>query len=465
MKPLVVSMTIDTRKIYSLSDLGKSLRSVIERAYSNTYWIKAEIAKLNYYPRSGHCYPELVEKSGNVINAQMRATIWATDYSRLNRLFAEVTGDKLREGISILFRASVTYHPVYGLSLQVHEIEPAFTLGEMALEKTRTIEKLRNEGVFGRNKELSIALLPKRIAVISVETSKGYHDFLNIIISRSDRYHIWHYLFPSVLQGDKAVEGILSQLRIIKKIASRFDMVAVIRGGGGDIGLSCYDDYKLAREVALFPLPVITGIGHSTNETITEMVAWSNKITPTDVAYFVLDKFRDFEQRIDDAATTLQSKGMLFLRQEQKQLAGFSGNLVRGATLLLNLQNSRLGNNISNLTHASKYLQSAEKERISAMAMQITVRPAQSIFKQQCTLDNQMIKLVSAIKAKKVFEINRLDTLENKTELLNPQNVIKRGYSITRLDGQSIRNAEILKDGDVLETHFHKGKVRSIVRK
>ena len=455
----------DLRKIYTLSDLGKSLRSVIERAYSNTYWIKAEIAKLNYYPRSGHCYPELVEKSGNVIHAQMRATIWAADYSRLNRLFAEVTGDKLREGISILFRASVTYHPVYGLSLQVHEIEPAFTLGEMALEKTRTIEKLREEGVFGRNKKLPVTLLPKRIAVISVETSKGYHDFLNIITAKSDRYHIWHYLFPSILQGDKAVEGILSQLRIIKKITSRFDMVAIIRGGGGDIGLSCYDDYKLAREVALFPLPVITGIGHSTNETITEMVAWSNKITPTDVAYFILDKFRDFKQRIDDAAITLQSKGMLLLRQEQKQLAGFSGNLVRGATLLLNLQNSRLGDNISNLSHASKYLQSAEKERISALSVQITVRPAQSIFKQHCIFDNQMIKLASAIKAKQVLEINRLETLENKTNLLNPQNVLKRGYSITRLNGKSIRNAETLDDGDILETQFHTGKVKSIVRK
>jgi len=458
-------MTEENRKIYSLSDLGKSLRSVIERAYTNTYWIKAEIAKLNYYPRSGHCYPELVEKSGNVIHAQMRATIWATDYSRLNRLFAEVTGDKLREGISILFRASVTYHPVYGLSLQVHEIEPAFTLGEMALEKTRTIEKLKKEGVFDKNKELPIALLPKRIAVISVETSKGYHDFLNIIISKSERYHIWHYLFPSVLQGDKAVEGILSQLRIIKKIASRFEMVAIIRGGGGDIGLSCYDDYKLAREAALFPLPVITGIGHSTNETITEMVAWSNKITPTDVAYFILEKFRDFEHRINDAANKLQSKGMLFLQREQKQLSGFTGNLVRGATHLLNLQKSRLGDNISNLTHASKYLQSAEKERITGLAMQITVRPAQSIFKHYCDLDNQMIKLTSAIKAKQVFEFNRLETLENKTELLNPKNVLKRGYSVTRLEGKSIRNAEILKDGDILETHFHKGKARSIVRK
>lgn len=458
-------MTDDTRNIYSLSDLGKSLRSVIERAYTNTYWIKAEIARLNYYPRSGHCYPELVEKTGNVIQAQMRATIWATDYSRLNRQFTEVTGDTLKEGIAILFRASVTYHPVYGLSLQVHEIEPAFTLGEMALEKSRTIEKLNNEGIFGRNKELTFPLLPQRIAVISVETSKGYHDFLNIIKSRSDRYHIWHYLFPSVLQGEKAVEGILSQLRIIKKTASRFDMVAIIRGGGGDIGLSCYDDYKLAREAALFPLPVITGIGHSTNETITEMVAWSNKITPTDVAYFILEKFRDFEQRIDDAATTLQSKGMFFLQREQKHLAGFSGNLVRGATHLLNLHKSRLGDNIINLSHASKYLQSAEKERISGLAMQITVRPSQSIFKQYCDLDNQMIKLTSVIKAKQVLEINRLELLENKTELLNPGNVIKRGYSITRRDGISIRNAEVLKDGDILETYFHKGKIKSVVRK
>ncbi len=458
-------MTEDTRKIYTLSDLGKSLRSVIERAYTTTYWIKAEIAKLNYYPRSGHCYPEMVEKTGNVIQAQMRATIWATDYSRLNRLFTEVTGDKLREGISILFRASVTYHPVYGLSLQIHDIEPAFTLGEMALEKSRTIEKLKKEGIFNKNKELTFPLLPKRIAVISVETSKGYHDFLNILKSKSDRYHIWHYLFPSVLQGDKAVEGILSQLRIIKKTASRFDMVAIIRGGGGDIGLNCYDDYKLAREAALFPLPVITGIGHSTNETITEMVAWSNKITPTDVAYFILEKFRDFEQRIDNAVTTLQSKGMMFLQNEQKLLASFTGNLVRGATNTLNLQNIQLGDKIGKLKHASKFMLNEKKERISGLGFQVSVRPSQKIIRNHCNIDNYEFRLSSAVKAIQVLETNRLATLVNKTELLNPKNILKRGYSITRLSGKSIRNANVLKDGDVLETQFHKGKVKTIVKK
>lgn len=312
-------MTKPEKRIYTLSDLGKSLRSVIEKSYSSTYWIKAEIAKLNFYPRSGHCYPELVHKVSNVVQAQFRSTIWASDFSAINRQFLKITGESLKEGMDILFRASVTFHPLYGLSLQIWEIEPSYTLGHMAAEKENTIRRLKKEGIFNQNKKQYMPLLPKKIAVISVETSKGYSDFINILNAHFQRYPTWHYLFPSVLQGDKAIEGIISQLRIIKKVTSHFDMVAIIRGGGGDIGLNCYDDYGLAREIAIFPLPVVTGIGHSTNETVVQMVAYSNKITPTDVGYFIIGCMQDFETRVNDAASLMVSKTQSVLKyQEQK---------------------------------------------------------------------------------------------------------------------------------------------------
>ncbi len=455
----------NNRKIYTLSDLGKSLRSVIERAYSSTYWIKAEIAKLNYYPRSGHCYPELVEKTGNLVQAQMRATIWAADFSRLNRQFLDVTGDKLKEGMSILFRASVDYHPVYGLALHIHEIEPAFTLGEMALEKTATITRLKKEGIFQKNKELVLPILPKRVAVISVETSKGYHDFLNIISSKTEQYHIWHYLFPSVLQGDKAVEGIISQLRIIKKLMSRFDVVVLIRGGGGDIGLSCYDDYKLAREVAVFPLPVITGIGHSTNETVTEMVSWINKITPTDVAYFLLEKFIDFEKRIDNCARALKSDGTAFVNTEQKKLGFLSADLVQSTNQLLNLHNVFINNAAGLLVQGTKNLQATGREKVNNLSMQVLATPKQILFKERCDMDNRIFSLKAAVKTKQANESNRIGVLENKTRLLDPENVLKRGYSVTRFNDKVIRNASELKNGDTIKTKVYIGEITSEVKK
>ncbi|TVQ90489.1 MAG: exodeoxyribonuclease VII large subunit [Bacteroidetes bacterium] len=455
----------DPRKIFTLSDIGRSLRSVIERNYTNTYWIKAEIAKLNYYPRSGHCYPELVDKSGSVIQAQMRATVWASDFERANKEFIKVTGETIKEGLSILFRASVVFHPVYGLSLQVHEIEPAFTLGEMALEKSKTIEKLRNEGVFDQNKQLFLPLLPKKVAVISVETSKGYHDFLKIIQSQSSKYSVWHYLFPSILQGEKAVEGIISQLRIIKKVSDRFDLVTIIRGGGGDIGLSCYDDYKLAREVATFPLPVITGIGHSTNETITEMVAWANKITPTDVAYFLLGKFNDFETRIENAAKILNSELNTLLFKEKQNLRQFSSDIFQGSSLMLNRSKVLLDNRQGSLMDSVKLINREQSGIITDLGVRLSIIPSRLLIRSECHISAMSNTLQMAVANLKCIENNRIDSLSNKTELLNPSNILKRGYSITFKGGRVIKDTRSLKKDDVLQTQFYKGKIESVVIK
>ncbi len=309
----------------------------------------------------------------------------------INKKFLETAGETIREGMEILFRASVTFHPLYGLSLQIWEVEPAFTLGQMAAEKNKAIAKLKNEGVFLQNKTLAMPLLPKKIAVISVETSKGYRDFMNILYQQSYQYAVWHTLFPSVLQGDKAVEGIMSQLRIIKKVQKQFDMVAIIRGGGGDIGLNCYDDYNLAREIALFPLPVIAGIGHSTNETIVQMVAWTNKITPTDVGYFIVDRFRDFEKRVLNNSEKLQSR----------------------TQHLLNFQ------------------------------------------KQKIVYLNE--KLQESTVKKFTLEKNKLTNIQNSLRLLDPSNVLKRGYSITSVNGKSITDASEIKEHEILQTQFYKG--------
>lgn len=455
----------EDRKIFTLTELGKSLRSVIERSYTSTYWVKAEIARLNYYPRSGHCYPELVDKSGNVIQAQMRATIWAADFKQINRQFTRVAGDTLREGMSILFRASVGYHPVYGLSLQIWEVEPAFTLGEMALEKSKNIERLKKEGIFDFNKALFMPLLPKRLAIISVETSKGYSDFLKILNEQATNYAWWHFLFPTVLQGDKAAEGIISQLRIIKKVQHRFDMVAIIRGGGGDIGLNCYDDYHLAREIAAFPLPVITGIGHATNETIAEMVAWSNKITPTDVAYFVVDKFKSFGQRIENSSNLIRSKALSLL-SFRKQTLDYLDNRVRNSPqYMLSAKRNHLNNMTSTLLSLTKAIHQERKNILDNRAIRLSLMAPKLICKQQCAVE----KKVAGLEAYSMHLIERnnhcINLLAAKTDLIDPENVLRRGYSITSLNGKRVINAKQVKLGDELVTRLSEGELLSKIIK
>jgi exodeoxyribonuclease VII large subunit len=453
----------DNRPIFTLSDLGKSLRSVIERNYSSTYWIKAEIAKLNLYPRSGHCYPELVHKTGNVIQAQMRATIWAADFKNINKQFAEITGEQLREGIAILFRASVIYHPVYGLSLQIWEIEPGFTLGEMAVEKARVIQKLKEEGIFDQNKTLPLPLLPKRIAIISVETSKGYHDFLNIIQSNAKRYAVWHFLFPSVLQGDKAVEGIISQLRIIRKVLVRFDVVAIIRGGGGDIGLTCYDDYALAREIAMFPLPVISGIGHSTNETITEMVSWANKITPTDVAYYILEQFKAYEGRIDYASATLTSQALRIIEKQKQHLFYLEENQRNATTGLIQRKKETLKDLAGAVAIHSSQICHIQSQKIDNLANALTSRPSAKIISQQHALQEKSRMLYFAVLKRLTKEQNNLQNLAGKLTLLDPEYILERGYSITTLNGKPVKKADQLHEGDVVNTRLKNGEILSVV--
>ena len=455
----------ENRKIFTLIELGKSLRSVIEKTYATTYWIKAEIARLNYYPRSGHCYPELVDKTGNVIQAQMRSTIWAADFKRINKDFQNVAGEQLREGMSILFRASVSYHPVYGLSLQIWEVEPSFTLGEMALEKSKNIERLKKEKVFDRNKSLKMPLLVRRVAVISVETSKGYRDFLQIMESQAKKYEWWHFLFPSVLQGDKAAEGIISQLRIIRKAIKRFDMVAIIRGGGGDIGLNCYDDYNLAREIATFPLPVITGIGHATNETIAEMAAWSNKITPTDVAYFVVDKFRSFEQRVTNAGTVVLSRAKSFLAFQDQKLNHLKTSAIRLPFYRITGEKNRLQSLSSGIVNQVRELQQKEKDILGEASRRLSLVSPKTLFYQRCILDSQVSLLSGAVKQFRIQTDNRLASLDRAVLLLDPVRVLKRGYSITTHKGKSVTDVEQLKKGDELITRLFSGSVTSTISK
>src|SRR5699024_9699764 len=223
-----MSETVDDKQVFSLLQVTRSVQRTIAQRYARTYWIKAEMNKLNHYTHSGHAYPDLVEKKDGKIVAEMRGTIWRSTYQRINKEFIKYLGEPLKDGISLVFEASITYHPMYGVGLNIVDIDVSFVLGELEKEKKESIAKLKKEGLFDKNKQLPFPLVPKRIAIISVETSKGLSDFYNIIRKNPWGYKLEYTLFPSLLQGDKSIASILNQLAAIRSQVESFDVLIII---------------------------------------------------------------------------------------------------------------------------------------------------------------------------------------------------------------------------------------------
>src|SRR5574344_566252 len=303
-------------KIHTLYELSSSLQESIITTFSSVIWVKAEVMKVNYYPKSGHAYPDLVEKKDGRIIAQMRSLIWRDDFVGIQNKLQSQAGVTLKDSVIALLCCRVLYDPLYGLSLRIIDIEPSLTIGELEKERLATIARLKQEGLFQLNREQFFPLLPKRIAIISVSTSKGYSDFMNVLYaSEQQGYRVFTHLFPSILQGDNAINSLIEALEVIRQVREHFDAVAIIRGGGGDIGLTCYNKYELASQIAAFPLPVLTGIGHATNQTVCDMVAYAQFITPTDLADFIISRYRN----IDNEISALKEKVLAAIPQRLKQ--------------------------------------------------------------------------------------------------------------------------------------------------
>ena len=451
------------KPIFSLSEICQSLRSVISKTYNQTYYIQAEIIKLNFYPQTGHCFPELVEKENEQIKAQMRGIIWAGNYRRISERFRNMVGEPLKDGISILCLATIEFSPQYGLALYIQDIEPSFTLGEMARNKKEVIDKLKKENVFDENKKKTLPIVPKRIAVISVETSKGYNDFIVTLTNNNWNYRFDTTLFPAVLQGDRAILTITEQLSQIEKQLELFDCVVIIRGGGGDVGLSCYDNYELARRVATFPLPVISGIGHSTNETVTELVSFANKITPTEVAYFLIQQFHDFALKVQD----LQDRCLEYVRQtcttHHQSLEKFSKELKIIGKQIITRQNDKIETFSRELRLMSSQTFAYHKEKIISSSRQLKLLSKQliDIQKDNCESNKKQLLFLSQNIVEKQKE--KLSVMEKHIALLHPDNVLKRGFSITYLNGHAITDPAELSDNQEITTKLYKGEITSII--
>lgn len=496
------------KTVFSLFELTKSIQSVVGKAYNSSYWIKAELHKLNHYVHSGHCYPELVEKQGESVIAQMRANLWKGDYERINQKFLSQLKEPLKDGIKILMQATLSFDPVYGLSLRVVDIDPGFTLGDLEQEKKLTIEKLKTEGLFAKNKELKLPLLPKRIAIISVETSKGYADFIQVLNTNDWGYHFSKNLFPSVLQGEKAVDSIISQLYHIKKLQDYFDAVVIIRGGGGDVGLSCYNSYRLCHTIATFPLPVITGIGHATNETVTEMVAFHNAITPTKLAEWLLQKFHDFAVPVNKAQETIATFITKAIERENLRVETTGKILKSEARNIVNSHFSLVHKQTHNLLHATRHKLNGQKSAIATLLFKMSQKTGASIHINQAHLSRYVAilrkdvvpfvnnnrkylnekyivlgKNVKTLTKNKVqhlamslkvlrshaqylfgFERKQLNHISKNIQNMKPENILKRGFSITLANGKAVKNSDVLHKDDVIQTILYKGEITSLVK-
>ncbi|HOZ52784.1 MAG TPA: exodeoxyribonuclease VII large subunit [Chitinophagaceae bacterium] len=477
---------LSDKTIFSLLEVTKSIQRTLEERYKSTFWVKAEMNKLNHYKQSGHCYPELLEKKDGRVIAQVKSTLWKDDYYRINQQFQQVLKENLKDGIKILFLAKITFDPEHGLSLRIIDIDPSYTLGDLEREKHEAIALLKSEHIFLLNKSISLPLLPQRIAIISVESSKGYADFLKVIDSNAWHYKFFHMLFPSLLQGEKAVDSMIAQLNQIKKVIHHFDIVAIIRGGGGDVGLSCYNHYSLAREIALFPIPVFTGIGHATNETVAEMISHTNAITPTKLAEILLQQFHNFSVPVQHAQDKIIDKSHRIMSDERTRLKT-EVKMFRSVTenILLHHHN-QLQSNTQTLLQQSTFIFSRQHDQLTALKLMIARSSTAQFITHKVILSqlgSQMAKSSNhAIEMRKskilqlsqeLIDKTKVSIRSNKTNLTNieknvnnmsPDNVLKRGYSITFLNGKLVKDVNQLKAGDTINTTIYEGSIESIVQ-
>lgn len=426
--------------VFTLSELNTAIKATLELAFPESVWVVAEISEIRCNSK-GHCYLELVEREEEETIAQIRANIWAYTFRNLASKFEKATGETFKQGMKVLLQVNVTFHEIYGLSLNVKDIDPTYSLGEMARKKREVIERLTKEGLINLNKQIPLPLVPQRIAVISSATAAGYGDFIDHIDDNPYGYKIFYKLYQSLMQGQEAEASIIAALKQIREKMTLYDAVAIIRGGGSQIDLSCFDTYSLAIEVAKFPLPVITGIGHERDDTVVDMVAHTKLKTPTAVAEFLISGMSSFEERLLDAQSTLVNRAKELLREE----------------------NHRLQYLMQQFRHIVKDRFNGEIKKIETALHRLIHGTTQIIDGNNNKLKLDVNRLVGGLKIVFQEHKSKIKNFEQAIRLLDPINVLQRGYSITYLREKAIKDSSELQTGDIIRTKVYKGSVNSKV--
>jgi exodeoxyribonuclease VII large subunit len=439
------------KQVFTLQQVVRSIKKTLEDRYTQNYWVKAEMHKLNKYP-SGHAFPELVQKDENKIVAQITGTIWKQQLERINTKFIEVVKEPLREGTTLLLLVKINYSETFGLGLQILDIDPSFSLGELQKQREETLQKLAKEGLLNLNQKLHFPLLPKRIAIISADSSKGLSDFLQVLQENEKSYFIFTHLFNAYLQGDVAVQSIISALKKIKRVKDHFDIVIIVRGGGAEVGMTCYNNYDLCKAIAEFPLPVLTGIGHSTNLNVAEMVSFRNEITPTKLAEFLLQTFREFEQETKRLNREMIAHSLQLIDKTKQDFNGQVRVFKHASLRFTDSLKNELKQQIIELKNTTRYFLKNENDAVLSLKNDYRI-----VTKEIITAERNTLSLISKpIKGSLLHFFERkesdLEQLEKTVNILNPSNVLQRGYSLTLLNGKILSAKNKPKKGDLIES-------------
>ena len=402
----------------TLLELNGRVKSTLQFEMPDAYWVQAEISSISPSGQ-GHCYLELVQKdaSGRTFLAKAKANIWRGTWLKLKPYFEAETGETLKVGMKVLLQVTVTFHEVYGYSLVVQDIDPTYTMGDMARRRKEILEQLAKDGVIGLNRELEIPVLPNRIAVISSATAAGWGDFRNQLSGNIYGFCFYVRLFPALMQGDDVECSVIQALDAVAARRDDFDIVVIIRGGGAVSELSCFDSYNLAYNIANFPLPVITGIGHDRDDTVADVVAHTKVKTPTAAAEFIIN-------RIFDTASVLEE-------QTRRMSDAVSGRM------------------------------NAENMRIERLSQKLPSLFAVLRTRQEQVLEKLDIKMQNGVRNMFTVQNHKLEIMEKSLAAADPVIILKRGYSLTRVGERVVRSASGLKKGNLLTTSFADGTVES----
>lgn len=432
-----------SRSSLTLYELNQLVRETLQLEMPDEYWVEAELSEAREV--RGHCYMELIQKDlfNNTPIARASAKCWKNTWMKIGPKFESITGQTIHAGMQVLLKVHADFHEAYGFSWIVTDIDPTFTLGDMAKKRQEIIRQLKEEGVYDLQKELEIPMFAQRIAVISSENAAGYGDFCNQLEHNDYEFKFYVRLFPAIMQGEQVEQSIISALNEINELADDFDVVVIIRGGGATADLSGFDTLNLAENVANFPLPIITGIGHERDESVLDMISHTRVKTPTAAASFLIDHLSHVYDRIEDCRTSISHWVSRRMEVEKIRL----DKLAEKIPMLFSLVKSR----------QEMHLQQCNNRLVFAI---------REILTKQTYRLGQLNDMFTPLK-EHVFnrERYRLDLLSHRIEALDPKLLLKRGYSITLHKGKSVRNPADLSDGDEIETRLEKGILKSVVIK
>ncbi|MFV0522448.1 MAG: exodeoxyribonuclease VII large subunit [Mangrovibacterium sp.] len=455
-----------TEQTLTLSQLSSEVHSAISNAFPRMVWLVAEISELNVN-RNGHCYLELVEidEETQRVIARSRATIWSYSFLMIKSYFETSTGQRFKQGIKVMVEVSIEFHQLYGLSLNIKNINPTYTLGDMAVKRKAIIEKLKSNGVYSMNKELELPLVAQRIAIISSPTAAGLQDFMQQLQHNPAKIAFHTELFEAIMQGEQTAPSVIAALEAVAEFYEDYDLVVIIRGGGAQLDLASFDDYELANNVAQFPLPVITGIGHDKDETIIDLVACHSLKTPTAVAEFLISGATQLYQLIKEFEYRLQEITPFALEQQENYFAQIGRRLnqavhhyvdkeefkfetrknqaIKYSEQFLIRQSNKLGKGFQKIITGIPLRLEGEMHHFHYVSQTIKLRVEQVLHAQQA----------------------KLDAYELCKHMNDPKQILMRGYSVLYKDGKLIKSSKQLQDGDEIETHLANGKVKSVVTK